>query len=177
MNLVHEYGANQIWIVNVGDLKPLEVPLEYFLRMGWDPDAVGKDKIADYQLKWATREFGPEHAAEIADIVAKYAKYNAWRKPEMIRADTFSLTNYQEAERVSQPGTKLRPRPRNQTNVFPPDEKDAYYELVLHPTVACANFVDLYIAAGRNALYARQGRASANAEAAKVRGFSRKTRT
>jgi hypothetical protein len=91
MNLAHEYGANQIWIANVGDLKPLEIPLEFFLRMGWNPGAVSKDKIADYQLRWAQREFGPQHAAEIADIVAKYAKYNAWRKPEVLRSDTYSL--------------------------------------------------------------------------------------
>ena len=58
MNLAHEYGANRIWIVNVGDLKPLEIPIEFFLRMAWDPDAVSKDKIAEYQRRWAAREFG-----------------------------------------------------------------------------------------------------------------------
>ncbi len=101
MNLAHEYGANQIWIANVGDLKPLEIPIEFFLRMAWDPDAVSKDKIAEYQRRWAEREFGKEHAAEIADIVAKYAKYNGWRKPELVTPETFSITNYREAERVS----------------------------------------------------------------------------
>ena len=58
--------------------------------------------------------------------------------------------------------------------LLPPEQKDAYYELVLHPTVACGNLVDLYIAAGRNALFARQGRASANAEAALVRALFKK---
>jgi hypothetical protein len=174
MNLVHEYGANQIWIVNVGDLKPLEIPLEFFLRMGWDPDAVSKDKIADYQLKWATREFGPAHAADIADLVAKYAKYNAMPKPERLRPNTYSLTNYQEAERVSQAWDDLATRAQKLNEVIPADQKDAYYQLVLHPAVACANFFDLYIAAGRNALYAQQGRASANAEAAKVRALFKK---
>lgn len=47
MNLAHEYGANQIWIANVGDLKPLEIPLEFFARMAWDPRAMTKDKIAE----------------------------------------------------------------------------------------------------------------------------------
>jgi hypothetical protein len=174
MNLVHEYGANQIWIVNVGDLKPLEIPLEFFLRMGWDPDAVGKDKIADYQVKWATREFGPAHAAEIADLVAQYAKYNAMPKPERLRPTTYSLTNYQEAERISQAWNDLAARAQKLNEVIPADQKDAYYQLVLHPVVACATFFDLYIAAGRNALYAQQGRASASAEAAKVRALFQK---
>ena len=67
MNLAHEYGANRIWIANVGDLKPLEIPIEFFLRMAWDPEAVSKDKIAEYQRRWAEREFGKEHAEEIAE--------------------------------------------------------------------------------------------------------------
>jgi hypothetical protein len=58
--------------------------------------------------------------------------------------------------------------------VLPPEQKDAYYELVLHPTLACGNLADLYIAAGRNALFAKQGRASANAEAALVRALFKK---
>ena len=36
----------------------------------------------------------------IADIASKYAKYNAWRKPELLEPTTFSLVNYQEADRV-----------------------------------------------------------------------------
>jgi hypothetical protein len=174
MNLAHEYGANQIWIVNVGDLKPLEIPLEFFLRMAWDPKAMHKDKIAQYQLRWAEREFGSQHAAEIADIVSKYAKYNAWRKPEVVRPDTYSLINYREAERVSQAWNDLARRAQELSDLLPSDQHDAYYQLVLHPTLACANFADLYIAAGRNALYAKQKRASANAEAARVRDLFKK---
>lgn len=51
MNLAIEYGATRIWIANLGDLKPLEIPLEFFIRTGWDPKAVSKDKIADYQRR------------------------------------------------------------------------------------------------------------------------------
>jgi hypothetical protein len=118
--------------------------------------------------------FVTQLAAEIADIVAKYAKYNAWRKPEVVRPDTYSLINYREAERVSQAWNDLAERAQKLNDLLPPEQRDAYYELVLHPTLACANFVDLYIAAGRNALFAKQGRANANAEAARVRDLFKK---
>jgi len=62
MNLACEYGATRIWLANVGDLKPLEIPLEFFIRMGWNPAAMTKDVVADYQRRWAEREFGREHA-------------------------------------------------------------------------------------------------------------------
>jgi hypothetical protein len=174
MNLAIEYGATRIWIANVGDLKPLEIPLEFFIRMGWNPAAITKDTVADYQRRWAEREFGSEHAAEIADLVAKYAKYNGWRKPDQLKPDTFSLINYREAERVSQAWNNISAKAKQLFETLPKEQKDAYYQLVLHPTVACGNLADLYIAAGRNTLFARQGRASANAEAARVRELFKK---
>ena len=174
MNLAYEYGATRIWIANVGDLKPLEIPLEFFIRMAWDPAAMTKDDVASYQLRWAGREFGKEHAAEIADIVAKYAKYNGWRKPELLKPDTFSLINYREAEHVSEAWNDITARAQNLNEAVPKEQRDAYYELVLHPTLACGNLANLYIAAGRNALFAKQGRASANAEAALVRELFKK---
>ena len=174
MNLAVQYGVDRIWIANVGDLKPLEIPMEFFLRMAWNPAAFSPNSIADYQKRWAEREFGKEHAAEIADIVAKYAKYNAWRKPELVRPNTYSLVNYREAERVSAQWNEIVAKAENLYRVIPTEQRDAFYELVLHPAKAGANLVDLYIAAGRNAMFARQLRASANSEAARVRELFRK---
>jgi len=165
MNLAHQYGANQIWIANVGDLKPLEVPIEFFLRLAWNPEAIPKEKIAEYQQRWAERVFGKEHAVEIADIVAKYAKYNAFPKPELVNPDTFSLLHYREAETVADAWTRLAERAERLASELPPNQRDAYYELVLHPVKACSNAVLMNIASGRNRLFAREGRASANAEA------------
>ncbi len=169
MNLAYHYGATNIWIVNVGDLKPVEVPMEFFLRMAWDPASIQKDDIAGWTRRWAEREFGPEHAAEIADLVSKYAKYNGWRKPELLAPDTFSLIHYREAERVLAAWNDIAARAEKLYRVIPAEQRDAFYQLVLYPCKAGATVVDLYIAAGRNRLFAKQGRASANAEANRVR--------
>jgi hypothetical protein len=174
MNLAHEYGANQIWIANVGDLKPLEVPIEFFLRMAWDPDAISKEEIAEYQRRWAEREFGKQHAVEIADIVAKYAKYNGWRKPELVTPQTFSVTNYREAERVSAAWNDLLTRAEKIYESLPQEQHDAFYELVLHPVRASANLAEMYISAARNQIFAEQGRASTNAEAERTRELFRR---
>ncbi|KQQ40067.1 hypothetical protein ASF61_04510 [Duganella sp. Leaf126] len=174
MNLANAYGAHQIWIANVGDLKPLEVPIEFFLRMAWDPSAISKDQIGAWTERWAAREFGAEHAVEIAALVAHYAKYSAWRKPELVRPDTFSLTDYREAERVSAAWGELNRRAVLLKEKLPARQQDAYYQLVLHPILALSNFMELQIAAGRNQLYAEQGRFAANAEAARVRSLFRR---
>ncbi len=169
MDLAFDYGADRIWIVNVGDLKPMEIPIEFFMRMAWDPKAMPKEKIADFTRHWAEREFGPAHAAEIADIVAKYAKYNGWRKPELLEPKTFSLVNYQEAERVLEVWRTLTAQAEKIYAQLSPEMHDAFYQLVLYPTKASATVVELYIATGQNRLYATQGRASANDRAQRVR--------
>jgi len=169
MNLANQYGANRIWIVNVGDLKPLELPIEFFIRMAWNPSSMSKDKIHDYLVRWAERDFGPEHAEEIADLVAKYTKYNGWRKPDIVTPETFSQTNFCEADRVSDAWSELTARAEKLNKILPSEQRDAFYELVLHPIKACHVVVEMNIAAGRSVYYARQGRASANAEAARAR--------
>ncbi len=173
MNLAHEYGAKRIWIANVGDLKPLEVPIEFFLRLAWNPSAWTREKVGVYTRRWAEREFGSAHAAEIADIVSKYAKYNGWRKPELITPATFSQSNYREAERVLEAWRDVTARAEKLAAILPPEQRDAFYQLVLHPTKASGLVAEMNVAAGRNLLFARQGRQSTNAEANRVRELFR----
>jgi hypothetical protein len=168
MNLAYQNGADRIWIVNVGDLKPMEIPIEFFLQMAWDPDAIPKEKVADFTRRWAKREFGPTHAQAIADIVSKYAKYNGWRKPELLAPTTFSLVNYQEADRVLEGWQSITADAEKIYAELPANQRDAFYQLVLYPTKACATVAKLYIAAGRNRLYAKQQRASTNDQADRV---------
>jgi hypothetical protein len=169
MNLALNYGADRIWIVNVGDLKPMEFPTDFFLSFARNPQRWPKEKLGEFTRLWAEREFGREHAAEIADMVSTYLKYAGRRKPELLDPGTFSLTNYQEAERVQADFDALVARAEHLQSLLPAASRDAFFELVLHPARAYAQVLDLYIAAGRNKLYASQGRASTNREAARVK--------
>lgn len=169
MNMAYEYGADRIWVVNVGDLKPMEIPIDFFLTLAWDPSALPKEKIGEYTRQWAQQQFGPEYAGDIADIVSKYAKYNAWRKPELLTPATFSLVNYQEAERVLAAWQEITAKAEKINDKLPSEYRDAFFQLVLHPTKASATVAEIYIAAGRNRLYAAQGRVSANDQAKRVR--------
>ena len=172
MNLAYHYDARRIWIVNVGDLKPMEFPIEYFLSLAWNPQRWPHDKIAEFGRLWAEREFGPTYATEIADIVSKYTKYNGRRKPELLEPGTFSLENYREADSVLAEWQALTERAEQIYRRLPEKAKDAFFELVLYPTKACAQVNELYIAAAKNRLYASHGRASANDYAARVRELS-----
>jgi Glycosyl hydrolase family 115/Gylcosyl hydrolase family 115 C-terminal domain len=162
MNMALQYGADRIWIVNVGDLKPMEIPMEFFLSLAWDPQRWPKEKISEFGRLWAEREFGSRYAAQIAEIVARYAKFNARRKPELLEPNTYSLINYREAETVALEFQRLTERAEAIYAKLPQDTKDAFYELVLYPVKASAVVNQLYIAVEKNRLYAQQGRASTN---------------
>ncbi len=171
MNLALHYGADRIWVVNVGDLKPMEFPIEFFLSMARTPDRWNQNNLDEYTRLWAMREFGPEHAAEIATTVEDYTRYNGRRKPELTDPNTFSLTNFHEADRVEQEWKTLAARADKLAGELPEDERASFFELVQYPVDACANLTELYIAAVRNALFARQGRASANRYADETRAL------
>ena len=171
MNLALNYGADRIWIVNVGDLKPMEFPIDFFLSFARDPRRWPKEKLGEFTRLWAEREFGAEPASEIAELVSTYLKYAGRRKPELLDPETFSLTNYREAERVEADFDSLIARAEKVQAALPAAARDAFFELVLHPAKAYGQVAELYIAAGRNKLYAAQGRASANDEAARVKAL------
>jgi len=171
MSRAAEAGARQIWIVNVGHLKGYELPIEYFMDLAWNPEARRADNIRAYATGWAAREFGPAHAAEIAGIVQQYTRYNARRKPELLAPGTYSLVNYGEAEHVVRDYRAIADRASAIARMLSPRRRTAFEELVRFPVRASALVNELYVEAGKNALYARQGRASANGAAARVRAL------
>jgi hypothetical protein len=168
MRIAYEHGVDRIWIVNVGDLKPMELPLSFFLDDAWNPPAMTPLRLADYPRTWAAQQFGREQAAAIGRFLTQYTQFNARRKPELLAPDTYSLNNYHEAERVVSDYDTLAWKAEQVGNTLPPQYHDAYFELVLYPIEACANLNDMYYAAGLNGWYASQGRSAANEQADRV---------
>lgn len=168
MNLAYQYNANQIWIVNVGDLKPVEFPIEFFLDFAWAPDKIPAEQLSAYTIAWCAKQFGKEDAEEMADILDQYAKYNGRVKPELLNENTYSLVNYQEYERVVKAYKSLELRAKTIYNKLAEDYKDAYYQLIMHPVEASANLYELYYTLAKNKLYAKQGRVLTNKLAAQV---------
>ncbi|WED65073.1 glycosyl hydrolase 115 family protein [Synoicihabitans lomoniglobus] len=166
MHLAWQHAANRIWIVNVGDLKPMEFPIEFFLTMAWDPAGMDYEAMRAYTPAWAAREFGSEHADEIAALIDGYTKLNRHRTPEMMAPDTYSLVNYDEAERILTQWRDLVARAEAVNAALPDDARAAFFQLVLYPVKASATVREVHIAAAKNSLYAEQGRAAANTAAA-----------
>ena len=65
MHLAYEHGVDQIWIVNVGDIKPMELPTQFFLDYAWDPSRWNAGNLNDYYVDWASQQFGSGFAGPV----------------------------------------------------------------------------------------------------------------
>ncbi|AKD53894.1 glycosyl hydrolase 115 family protein [Spirosoma radiotolerans] len=143
MHLAWAYKVRTIWIVNVGDIKPMEFPISFFLDYAWNPEKIDADDLGSYTENWAAAQFAKPYAKDIATLLAKYGKYNSRRKPELLDANTYSL-HTGEWKTVVTEYTDLLKKAEAINNVLPTEDKDAYFQLVLHPIKACANLYSMY---------------------------------
>ena len=173
MSLAKQYGADRIWIVNVGHFKGYEFPIEYFLDLAWNTEKLTNENITEYTKHWAEREFGPVYASEISDLMSLYTKYNGRRKPELLSPSTYSLINYKEADKIVSDYLTIWSKAENVFAKLPSEKKDAFYQLVLFPVKASAMVNALYLFASKNNLYAKQGRAATNDMADRVQSTFR----
>ena len=144
LNLAYKSGIDRIWIINVGDLKPKEMPIDFIMHYAWNPDAIqpGDEQV---WLEGFTRSiFGEAFAKETADIIARYSKYNLWRKAE---AQVPGIYNYEEMLHVSHLWQSLVARCEALKEQMPAEAQDAFYQLVYYPTVASAGVAHIYNAA------------------------------
>jgi hypothetical protein len=143
MSKAYDYGARKLWIVNVGDIKPAEIDTEFFLQMAWDINRWRRDNLPDFLPEWAAREFGADHAKEIAAIMADYYRLNYQRKPEHLqwwlpnenpRRSPFA---WAEAESRARAFAELRGRVQR-SPLGSGETSDAFFELVAYPVSASA---------------------------------------
>ena len=149
MHLAYEYGVKNIWIVNVGDIKPMEFPISFFLDYAWDPSKWNEDNLRSYYTNWASDQFGSKFSKDIGDLIRKYSQIAARRKPELLDANTYSPKNYQEAVTVNYELLKLTGDAARIGSALPKEYFDSYYQLVLHPLKALTNLYNLYFFAAK----------------------------
>lgn len=170
MDLAWARGARSLWIVNVGDIKPLEFPLSFFMKQAWDPAAMTLDALARYPDEWARATFGPAHASVIAKLVTRYSQLAARRKPELVDADSFrlgasaaeSLDGGEFGAMVAEWQALVQEMLRVKS-ALRPEQRAAYFQLIEHPIAAFANLYELYYAVAWNRRLAAAGDSRANA--------------
>lgn len=168
MNLAYEHNIRKIWIVNVGDLKPMEYPIQFFLDMAWDPTKFNKDNLREHSVDFCRSVFGDKYAEQAAYLLRTYAKFNRRVAPELLSATTYSF-NYNEWERVCGEYNLLREEARQLEKSLPAEMQSTYFQLLGMPIEGVANLYNLYYAQAMNKRLAKKKNPVANLWADRVK--------
>ncbi|KAM0547258.1 hypothetical protein ACHAPJ_010520 [Fusarium lateritium] len=168
LSQAHERGADRIWIMNVGDIKPMEVPLSFSMDIAWNVSNFDFDKIPRYLEALAARDFGDEYASEIANALLRHSRLVGMRKFEITTPDTYSILNYHEAERILAEWKNLADKVLEIQNKIPENLRDGLYHLLTYPVLAGYNYHLVVIGQGRNYQSAVERRNFANSLAQEI---------
>ena len=95
MSMAYDKGIRDMWILNVGDIKPAEYQTELFMDMAWDMDGVRARGVRNHQAGFYAREFGDTLGERIATVMDEHYRLAQIRKPEFMGG-----TRTEEADNV-----------------------------------------------------------------------------
>ncbi|MCR5476776.1 MAG: glycosyl hydrolase 115 family protein [Lachnospiraceae bacterium] len=166
MSQAYESGVREIWIVNVGDLKPQELPLSYFLDLAYDFGRWGTsntESAAQYLKEWTDRQFGADHDPELDALLAGYTFLNSVRKPETLGPDVYHPAHYGESREMLSLCDQYEEMAERQRKAYRGTPLyEAFEELVGFPVSASANLLRMQLSTGKNHMLSAQGRPAAN---------------
>lgn len=157
----YEYGVRNLWVVNVGDLRPNEFPLSYFMDLAFDY-GIWKDanKTKSYTESWVRSIFSPycdeKTCLDIAGIVTDYSAMNGDIRPEALQEDTLSFVEEQEAQNELLRAERIIALTEKVSKRIPSEAKDSFFGLVRFPALASANLRKMVITAGMQKFYAKR---------------------
>ncbi len=175
MSQAYEYGIRDAWIVNVGDLKFHEVPLTYFLALAYDYDKWGygnKNSYREYVVQWAAKNFAgasKELQQKIGAVLTEYININHLRRPEALNEKIYHPCHYGEADRMLEKACAVETLSSEVYEALNEADQKAYYSMIHFSAMASMNLLKMHLYAGKNALYAKQGKPIANKYGALVK--------
>lgn len=161
LTLAYMNGIDRLWILNVGDLKPMEYPISQFMDMAWNPHKYSVNNITRHTRDWCAQQFGESQADEAARILNLVCKYNGRCTPEMLDKNTYSLESGEWQEVVNQ-YLQLEADALRQYNSLPAAYHDAYRQIILFPIELMSNLHQMYFAQAQNHALYKQNNPKAN---------------
>lgn len=159
MTKAYEFGARRLWVVNVGDIKPIETGMTLFLKLAWDIKRYGPDVQRAFLRDFYAEQFGEEHADAIAKLKDEYFRLCAIRRPEHMgfnrvypntpvqNSDWSHAPENDEASRLLERWLELARRAEAVASELPRESRDAYFQLVEYPACAGAAMAEKMILA------------------------------
>ncbi len=174
MGKAYESGIRQLWVLNVGDIKPSEIGMQFFLDMAWDVDGWNADSLMDadegFLVQLAAKWFPDADSTQVGEMLREYYHLNYSRKPEHTtlsdsRGAVFDPSSYgdESMQRLAD-YQDLAERAIAITQALAEEndyQSDAFYEIIAYPIIGAYYNNLKYYHVQKNALCVQQGRLAA----------------
>lgn len=147
LSLAYNNGIDGMWILNVGDLKPMEYPIQLFMDMAWKPSAVNVDVVGSHTEAFCKETFGKDQGPEAARLLNLISKINGRSTAEMLDARTYAIDEWPRVIREYQ---SLEVAALEQFSAISSEYRDAYRQIILFPVQAMSNLHQMYYAQAMN---------------------------
>lgn len=181
LSKAYDYQSRNLWVINVGDIKPAEIGLTFAMAYAYDTTKYDASTIQNFLTDFAAQTFGKDKASEIAEVLQEYYELNFQRKPEHMgfnqsqnpttppgRTQFSGVNNGDEVAQRLARFAALRAKSDAIYASLPQDQRDGFYQLVAYPVRGSASMNEMILNTDLNHLYAAQGRASAPDYAARA---------
>ena len=167
LHLAYVNGIGRMWILNVGDLKPMEYPITFFMDMAWNPQMCDAGTITRHTLDFCRQQFGETQAVEAARLLNLCCKMNGRVTAEMLDARTYNIFSG-EWRQVADDYMRLEAEALRQYLTIDERYRDTYQQIILFPIQAMSNIYQMYYAQAMNQKLFSEGNPDCNLWADRV---------
>jgi hypothetical protein len=167
----YDRNVRRYWVLNVGDLKPAESDIDYFMQLAWDEPAMAKVSQREFLAGWFGEQLPGGDGAAMAEVMERYYQLNFVRKPEFmgfngyndgINRTAFNPLAWPSSMGANQNATRavkwaqLSAEAVELGKKLPEASQPAYFELVGYPVQAAAAMNEKFLATDLTYLDAHQ---------------------
>lgn len=151
MKEAYDRGIQKIWILNVGDIKPIEYQTELFLDMAWNIDQVIEEGVSGHLCNFLKREFGEAIGEDLLPVMMEHYRLSYIRKPEFMgntREEEYHTNAYRIVKDMPWSRSYINKRLEDYQVIsdkvdklasrIQQDRQDAYFQLIKYPIQATA---------------------------------------
>ncbi len=147
-----ENDARKMWVINVGDIKPMELGVDYFSRLAWNPVTQQADAQPRFIRQFVTENFGSQLAAPVEQLLQEYYRLGTIHKPEMMTRQWALSLSDKEAAALKQSYEQLLQKEEALSRQLSPALQTPFFEIIGFPAriLAASGLIFLH---DRNAVY------------------------
>lgn len=179
----YDTGADRYWLLNVGDIKPMELSMQLFFSMAWDFGKFSYNNVNNYQTDFMCSVFGEKYRADFKRLLDEYYRLAWSRKPEAmgweriwdapeyysLDGTDFSFKYYNDAQTRLAQYTALATLADDLYKALPADLQPAFFEMIGYQAMASNQMNRKFLLAQLSNELAAEGRpAEANWAAAQA---------